>query len=101
MDALINIETESTPNFNNETKTQQILSLKKFILLFILTQGFYGIWWMYKEWRFFERHEKIDINPVARSFFFSFFYYYFLLEKIRLYASEKGYKRNYYSWVLH
>ena len=74
----------------------EIISVNKFILLFLASLGLYGVWWMYKSWKFFKEKEMLDIMPVARAIF-SVFYAYGLFEKILTSALSSGYKKTYSS----
>lgn len=61
----------------------------RFLLLYILSFGLYGIWWMYKAWRFFKEKDSLDIMPVPRAIF-SIFFVYSLFERIIDYADENN-----------
>ena len=67
-----------------------------FVLLYLLTFGIYGYWWMYKHWRFFQQKELSGITPAARAIF-AVFFLHTLFEKILLFAKTQGYKRVYSS----
>ena len=77
-------------------EAQQIISEEKFIILSIVSIGTYGIWWMYKAWRFYQQKEKLDIIPAARAIF-SIFFLNSLFNKILDFAKEKGYNESYSS----
>lgn len=52
---------------------QYLIKESKFLLLSILTFGFYPIWWVYKTWGFFIQKERSDANPAIRVIFNIFF----------------------------
>jgi len=56
----------------------------------------YGVWWIYKSWRFFKEKDNLSIMPVARAIF-SIFFTHALFEKILHYAKLNDYKKNYSS----
>ena len=49
---------ELDQNQDNEmmyyVEEQYIINTEKFVLLCFITMGLYGIWWIYKSWRFFQ-----------------------------------------------
>jgi hypothetical protein len=82
-------------NLSTDTtgKTEiEIVDVTKFLILYVLSFGFYGIWWMYKSWRFFKEKESLDILPAARAIF-GIFFLYSLLEKIQAFARSAGYNK--------
>lgn len=85
-------------DFNSDFSKKKIglISQNKFILLNVLTLGLYGIWWMYKSWRFFKERDGSDIMPVARTVF-AIFYSYELFERILSYAKLNGHTEEYSS----
>jgi len=82
-----------------DIEKQKIISLKKFIFLYIISCGLYGMWWVYKSWRFFQQKEKSNIMPAVRTFFSIFFLYSFF-KKILYLAKEKGYTYGYSAILL-
>jgi len=78
---------------------QKIISVNKFIFLSIISFGLYELWWIYKEWRFFQQKEKSDITPAARAIF-SIFYLHSLFSRILGFAKEKGYSGTYSATLL-
>jgi hypothetical protein len=88
---------EFGPSENRQVET--ILNTGQFVLLSILTMGLYGVWWMYKSWRFFQEKENLDIMPAARAIF-SIFFLISLMNKILEYAREKGYGGDYSTVLL-
>lgn len=56
----------------DRSKHFYVVSKKKFFLLFILTLGFYKIYWFYKNWKLFSLKNDPKIMPVARTFFMIF-----------------------------
>ncbi len=83
-------------NSDFDKKKIELISLNKFIILNFLTLGLYGIWWMYKAWRFFKERDGSDIMPVARTIF-AIFYTYELFERILSYAKSNGHTEKYSS----
>ncbi len=77
----------------------ELVGVKKFILLEVLSFGLYGVWWMYKKWKFFKEWEVLDILPVARAIFGILFFYQ-LLEKIKQFALSNNQKASYPSFLL-
>jgi hypothetical protein len=81
----------------DDTKVEaEILDTNKFLLLYCLSFGLYGVWWMYKSWRFFKEKESSDILPAARAIF-SIFFLYNLFDKIKIFARTHGFVNNYSS----
>jgi hypothetical protein len=81
----------------DNTKVEaEVLDTNKFLLLYFLSFGLYGIWWMYKSWRFFKEKESSDILPAARAIF-SIFFLYSLLDKIKDFARANGFTKDYSS----
>jgi hypothetical protein len=77
----------------------ELVDFGKFIILFVVTLGLYGIWWMYKTWRFFKEKDDLDIMPAARAIF-SIFFTYSLFDDIKNYAKTVGYTGDYSSGLL-
>ena len=75
------------------------ISLDKFILLSVITFGLYGLWWIYKSWRFFQDKDKSEIMPAMRALF-SIFFLIPLFNKILKLANSSGYKQKYISTLL-
>ncbi|HRD08689.1 MAG: hypothetical protein U0V54_13510 [Saprospiraceae bacterium] len=95
---------ELDQNQDNEmmyyVEEQYIINTEKFVLLCFITMGLYGIWWIYKSWRFFKQKEMTDIMPAARSLL-SILYLNFLFMKIYDYSKEKGYNPRFNSYALY
>lgn len=83
-----------------DVEEQQLISLRKFIILSIATCGIYEIWWTYKAWRFFQQKENTQIMPALRALL-NLFFLVQLLNKIRSFAEEKGYGKGYSSILLY
>jgi hypothetical protein len=77
----------------------ELVDSGKFIILFVITLGLYGIWWIYKTWRFFQEKDDLDIMPAARAIF-SIFFTYSLFDDIKHYAKSLGYTGEYSSGLL-
>lgn len=54
-------------NKNIDVKPAELIGPYKFILLHTLSFGLYGLWWMYKSWKFFTLKEKLELKPVIRG----------------------------------
>jgi len=78
---------------------QNIIGLGQFIFLNVITLGLYGMWWIYKSWRFFQQKEKSNLMPAVRTIL-SLFFLIALFQRILNYAQEKGYTKSYSSIFL-
>lgn len=70
------------------------VSIKKLIILSIVSFGLYEFYWFYKNWKIVKDHEKSKISPIGRGFF-AIFYCNSLFKKIIVLAKEKGYIAKY------
>ena len=61
----------------SDLEPQYVISQSKFVVLSFLTLGLYGVWWMFKSWKFFKEYEKEDIMPAARAIFSIIFLIHF------------------------
>jgi hypothetical protein len=88
-------------NFNEDLikKRVELISVNKFLILFMLSFGLYSIWWMYKVWKFFKEKDSLDIMPFWRGFF-SIIFAYSLFDTILKYAWTNGYAKSYQSFTL-
>ena len=86
--------TEEVLEKNDNIEIQYIISTNKFIILSILSFGYYIIWWHYKAWRFFNQKDQLDIMPAVRATN-GIFFIYSLLRRILKFAQEKGYPKKY------
>jgi hypothetical protein len=59
--------TESTTN------EFYVVAVRKFVLLYVLTFGYYSIYWFYRNWTQYKQARKADLWPVPRSIFQIFF----------------------------
>lgn len=59
-----------------------VVAPRKLLLMILLSQGFYFIYWSYKQWASYREASGARIWPVARAFF-SVFFFYSLAMKIR------------------
>ena len=50
-----------------------VVSLKKFLILFLGTFGFYTVYWFYKHWNMYKHSSNEDMWPVMRAIFSIFF----------------------------
>lgn len=84
-------------NLETNTRTEiELLPVKKFIFLFIVSLGLYNAWWMFKVWKIFKERENSDIVPAARAIF-AIFFLHTLFEKIQEFAISNGYTRSFSS----
>ena len=51
------------------------VTIKKFLILNIATLGTYGVFWMWRCWRWVKHHQNAVISPLARAFFSVIFFY--------------------------
>ncbi|MCH8903891.1 MAG: hypothetical protein IIA45_08260 [Bacteroidetes bacterium] len=72
-----------------ETEKIELISLKHFVFLCIITFGLYDIWWIFKAWKFFKDKDDLNILPVLRCLL-SIFYLHALFVKIWYYSKSKG-----------
>ena len=86
-------------NTASNVEPQYIISQSKFITLCALTMGLYGVWWVYKSWRFFREYEDSDIMPAVRAFF-AIIFLIPLLNKIQDFAKDSGYTSSFSSGAL-
>ncbi len=75
-------------NLRMENGTLHPISLHKFIILNILTFGTYGIFWMWRCWRWVKNHDASNIMPFWRAFF-SAIWMYPLFSTIREYQEGR------------
>ncbi|MCC2545032.1 hypothetical protein LJY25_01130 [Hymenobacter sp. BT175] len=69
---------------------QKVLPTGKFILICVITCGFYCIWWQYKAWRFIRQRQQLPIRPAFRALFSVFTIYSLLKEIHRLASGPSG-----------
>jgi hypothetical protein len=50
-----------------------VVSLDKFLILFLATFGLYTVYWFYKHWSEYKKSTKEDMWPIMRSIFSIFF----------------------------
>jgi len=51
------------------------VSVPKFLLMWIMTLGAYGLYWFYKNYAYIKRRDGTSIMPIARGIFNLFWYY--------------------------
>lgn len=71
-----------------------IISTNKFLLLNLLTLNLYTIWWMYKAWIIIKHKDESDILPAARAIF-GLFFIYSLFQRIRDFALQHVYPKDF------
>ena len=82
---------DQSTRYNYEIEPQYLIKESKFLLLSILTFGFYPIWWIYKSWTFFIQKEGSNANPAMRVVF-NVFFMLSLLNKIQRFGKQEGYQ---------
>ena len=50
-----------------------VVSLKKFLILFITTSGVYQVYWFYKQWKCYSQASQEKMMPILRAIFMIFF----------------------------
>ncbi|WP_316736183.1 hypothetical protein [Pedobacter aquatilis] len=90
---------EDIVDTSKQIETQYLIDTNKFILLSVLTFGFYQIWWFYKSWRFFQQKDNADLAPAIRTIF-GIVFIIPLFTRIKGYAISKSYKKRFHSGLL-
>ena len=52
-----------------------VVSITKFLLLYVITLGGYMLYWTYRNWKCYRYVAEVDIMPVMRGVFWPFFIY--------------------------
>lgn len=65
------------------------VSIMKLVLLSVCTLGFYELYWFYKNWKFVNERENLQIWPIWRAFF-AFFFCYSLFARINVSSDTLG-----------
>lgn len=55
------------------TREFYVVAPRKFILLYVLTFGYYSVYWFYENWTLYKRRHAANLWPVPRSIFQIFF----------------------------
>ena len=80
-------ENESTMSENENAvasgKSFYVVSLNKFLVLFIATFGAYSVYWHYKNWSCYRKQSGANISPVGRAIL-SVFYVNSLFDLIKV-----------------
>ncbi len=66
-------EADLTTVEDNICQEFYVVGAKKFIVLFMMTMGFYSVYWFYKNWQQYKLEHDDDSWPVARAIFSIFF----------------------------
>ncbi|MHC8364587.1 hypothetical protein ACYZT9_01570 [Pseudomonas sp. ZT5P21] len=74
----MNTESYATPISSLEATepaqpTFYVVSQRKFILLFLTTQGWYLIYWFYKNWKLYRAATGTKVMPIVRTILLIFF----------------------------
>lgn len=64
---------EITTQITDQTPRFYVVAPKKFLILFIATVGFYGLYWFFKNWNNFKIKTNQSIWPIPRAIFSVFF----------------------------
>ncbi|WP_338724337.1 hypothetical protein V9L16_04855 [Pseudomonas tolaasii] len=59
-----------------------VVAPRKFVVMVLLSQGFYGFYWLYKHWSIYRAATGARVLPLVRAFF-SFLFVYALVMKIK------------------
>ncbi len=59
------------------------MSVSKFVVLYMVSFGLYGLVWQYRNWRYVKARDNSDIWPLARVIFIAPIWFYTLLIDIR------------------
>lgn len=94
MENQIEIKSLDYQQANSISQTIELLSVRKFVILSVVTMGLYPLWWNYKAWQFIERYKSPGISPAFRTLF-GIFFLFSLLRQILTMAGEKGYASTY------
>ena len=70
-----------------EDKEFYVVSLKKFLILYIFTMGVYQYYWILKHWSMFKKSEDAEIWPILRTIF-SIFFMHSLFERFNERAKQ-------------
>ena len=76
-----------------------ILTVRQFLILSILSIGFYQLWWIYKSWKFFQNREGFKIHAAIRTIL-SIIYLIPLFRKILVFSKANGYPGEYFPVLL-
>jgi transglutaminase-like putative cysteine protease len=67
------IESSKRPEFSDSHFFP--VAIVKFLVLSLFTMGFYGVYWMYRNWKAIKQTQQSDIMPIARAIFSIFWFY--------------------------
>lgn len=89
----------ATPTSNLETvepggQAFYVVSKRKFLLLFLTTQGWFMTYWFYRNWKLYRAATGTDVMPKTRALF-SVFFVYSLFVRIDRHIHASGRQ---YSW---
>ncbi|HJW29080.1 MAG TPA: hypothetical protein VJ508_07490 [Saprospiraceae bacterium] len=73
---------------------KELLTVRQFVLLCLLSFNLYIVWWMYSSWRFFKFRQDYSIQAALRTLIVPV-YLYGLFRRIRLFAAENSYASDY------
>ncbi len=75
-----------------------VVSSKKFLILYLVTLGIYGRYWVYKNWKIHKDRTGADVWPIPRAIFPIFFMHSLgalVDQKLRLQGNRNGFE---YGW---
>jgi hypothetical protein len=67
------------------------VSIKKFVIMSLVTFGLYKLYWFYKNWRIYNERTGSDLWPVVRALF-AFIFCYSLFKKVHKEAESNNIK---------
>jgi len=74
-----------------EQQFSNVMPVRKFCFLMIITFGLYQLPWCHKQWNFLKNRDNLNINPWLRAWFFAFTIHS-LAKKIFFLAEREGYR---------
>lgn len=77
-------------NMRSDRAGLPTIKVSLFLVLYLMTLGFYAYWWCYKVWRYLQRESSYDLMPFLRSLF-TLLFLYELFIKIQTKAHQQGY----------
>ena len=66
-----------------------VVSVSKFLVLYVITMGAYAAYWSYRNWRYFKGVAEPGIMPLVRAFFWPFFIF-LILERVSEKYEQRG-----------
>ena len=76
-------------SFDTPQQAFYIISIRKFLILYLMTSGLYGVYWFYKHWKTVKVFNEENIIPVLRGFF-AIFFIHALFSRIDQFLDKQG-----------